>query len=82
MITFTDVEALARVKKQGEADVSLEERKTAVRLERMLRDAGAEHAKVRAVATKPGQVSNVRIEVPFDQMGLLKLLLGKLGREA
>lgn len=54
------------------------ERKEAKRLENLLRRSGVAAAAVRAVATKPGQVSLLRIDVPIDRLGDLKLALGKL----
>lgn len=52
------------------------ERKTATAIERRLRASGAEAARVKAIATKPGQVSALRIEgVPLDRLPALRKAL-------
>lgn len=51
-----------------------EERKLAVALERRLQAEGIV-ARVRAVATSPGQVSKIRIEVPADALAILRAAL-------
>lgn len=51
-----------------------EERRLASDLERRLREEGLE-ARVEAVATKPGAVSKLRIEVPADALAVLRAAL-------
>lgn len=55
-----------------------EERALAHRIEAHLHVHGVRSAKVRALATKPGQESNLRIEgIPFSKLGVLAKALSK-----
>lgn len=55
-----------------------EERALAKRIQAALREAGLSEARVEAVATKPGQAANLRIDrVPVDRVTALRAALGK-----
>ncbi len=62
--------------RRGRTTTSVE-RKEAARLQRALRARGVTVAVARAVATKPGRVSLLRIDVPFDRLGDLRLELAR-----
>lgn len=55
-----------------------EERRDAERLRRALVKLGLDHAKVRAVATRPGAISDVEIRVPFDGLRELRSALAAI----
>jgi hypothetical protein len=57
-----------------------EERALAAAVTRALHEAGIESARVSAVATKPGQVANVRIDrIPMDRLQAFGAVLEKVG---
>jgi hypothetical protein len=68
----------ARGKARRGRTTTPDERARAAKLEARLRELGLDRARVTAVATKPGQGADVRIElVAIDELDLLKRALGR-----
>jgi hypothetical protein len=59
---------------------TVEERKLARALLRELHAQGLDESSVAAVATKPGAISKLRIELPIDRLSTLRVAIGKVAK--